>query len=145
LMKRSLIRSLRLLAQLAREPVSTDPYQAMRQSFALRETISSTLDRTQSFSDGVIFEFGPQRGAALEFREQVRRLQPQLRSLFVMRASALEYRLGLPGFEVPGDALEAQKVFDESGGHILDQLAQEIETGVPRLSSPPECLITWRA
>ena len=77
----------------------------MRQSLALRETTSTTLDQTQSLSDGVLFEFGPNREAALEFREDVRQLLPQLRTLFVMRVSALDYRLRLPRFELRADAL----------------------------------------
>jgi multidrug resistance protein MdtO len=144
LMKRSLVRSLRLLAQLAREPVLTERNKAMNQILALRETISSTLDRTQSFSDGVLFEFGAERRTALQLREHVRRLQPQLRSLFVMRISAVEYKLRLPGFEAPRAALDAQKAFDECEGRVLEQLADEIETGTPRQSSLPECLSAWR-
>lgn len=145
LMKRSLVRSLRLLAQLAREPVSKDRREAMRQSSTVRETASTTLDQTQSFSDGVLYEFGAARGPALEFREHVRRLQPQLRSLFVMRVSALDYRLHLPGFELPLDALKAQESFDERSAGILEALADELETGAERDSSPSVSLTSPRA
>jgi hypothetical protein len=80
----------------------------------------------------------------LEFREQVRRLQPQLRSLFVLRVSALDYRLRLPGFELPQDALTAQILFDECSAGVLEALADEIETGRPRHSFPYPCLASYR-
>jgi multidrug resistance protein MdtO len=145
LMKRSFVRSLRLLAQLAREPVSKDSQQALRQSSALRETTSTTLDQTQSLSDGVLFEFGPNRPAALDFRKQVRRLQPQLRSLLVMRVSALDYRLRLPGFELSEVALKVQKAFDEHSAGTLEELANEIESGAARRSTLPESRTDRRA
>lgn len=141
LMKRSLVRSFRLLAQLAQQPISEDWEQAMRQTVALRETTSATLDQTQSLSDAVLFEFGRKRAAALKFRSEVRGLQPLLRSLFVMRVSALEYRLRLPGFEVAAGALGAQRVRDERSANLLEELADQIDTGVvPRHPYLPESI-----
>jgi hypothetical protein len=109
----------------------------MRQSDALRETTSTTLDRTQSISDGVLFEFDDNRTAALNFREQVRKLLPQLRSIFVMRILALDYRLRLPALELPEDALHAQNVFDQRSADVLEGLADEIEFGeTERVTQP---------
>jgi multidrug resistance protein MdtO len=143
-MKRALVGSLRLLAKLARGPASTRQDEAIEECSALRETIYSALDQTRSLSDVILFEFGPRRPAALEFRELVRRLQPQLRALFVLRVSALDYRLRLPGFELPQDALTAQIFFDECSAGILQELADAIETGRPRQSSPRPCFATYR-
>jgi hypothetical protein len=143
-MKRALVRSLRLLAQLTRGPASTRLDEATQECSALRETIYSALDQTRSFSDGVFFEFGSGRAAALEFREQVRRLQPQLRSLFVLRVSALDYRLRLPGFELPQDALTAQILFDECSAATLEELADQIETGRPEHPPSRPCLAACR-
>jgi hypothetical protein len=98
------------------------------------------LDQTRSYADGVLFEFSRHRAAALEFREQVRRLQPQLRSLFVVRISVLEYRLHVPGFEAPEAALRAQAAFDDCSARILEGLANEIETGGARPEAPGACL-----
>jgi hypothetical protein len=67
-----------------------------------------------------------------------------LRSLFVMRVSALEYQLRLPGFEVSEDALEAQKLVDECAGGVLETLANEIETGKPRNAALAECFSSCR-
>jgi multidrug resistance protein MdtO len=140
-MRRALVRSIRLLAQLTRGPASTRQDEAVQESSALRETIYSTFDQTRALSDGVLFEFGPGRAAALEFCEQVRRLQPQLRSLFVLRISALEYRLGLPGFQLPREALTAQIRFDECEATALEELADRIESGRPGPSSPRRCIL----
>jgi multidrug resistance protein MdtO len=129
LMKRSFVRSLRLLARFVRDPVAKES--------PLRETIHAALDQTRSFSDGVLFEFGPARAAALEFREHVRRWQPQLRILFVMRISAL-------GFELPPEALKTQTLLDDCSAGTLEDLADEIETGKDRNASAPECLIAFQ-
>lgn len=139
-MKRALVRSLGLLAQMARGPASNRQGDAIEECSALRETIHSTFDQVRALSDGMVFEFGPGRAEALELRELVRRLQPQLRALFVLRVSALDYRLRLPGFELPQDALTAQILFDECSAGVLQELADAIETGRPRHSSPRPCL-----
>jgi multidrug resistance protein MdtO len=144
LMKRALARSFRLLAKLTRGPASKREADAIEECSALRETIYSTFDQTRSLSDGMLFEFGPGRAEALELRELVRHLQPQLRSLFVLRVSALDYRLRLPGFELPQDTLTAQILFDECSAGVLQELADAIETGRPRHSSLRPCLAAFR-
>ena len=45
-MKRAFVLTFRLLAQLAREPVSTDARAATERSYALRETIDTQFDHT---------------------------------------------------------------------------------------------------
>ena len=84
-MRRTFISTLRLLAQLAREPVSGDIQSAIKRGYALRETINANFDKVRSFADGVLFEFGPSRQQDLALRDHIRRWQPQLRTLFLMR------------------------------------------------------------
>src|SRR5262249_4151365 len=60
-MKRSFVLNLRLMAELARDPLSKNLRVAMARSLALRETINGSLDKTRSLADGVLFEFGPSR------------------------------------------------------------------------------------
>ena len=86
-MKRAFISTLRLLAQFAREPVSTDTRSAIRRTSALHDTINTKFDSARSLADGVLLEFGPSRRRDLALRDRIRRWQPQLRALFIMRAA----------------------------------------------------------
>ena len=125
--RKSLISSLRLLAQLAREPLSNDLRMAIRRSMALRETINGSLDTVRALADGVLFEFGPSRHRDLELRKSIRRWQPELRALFVMRLAALKYRLQLPGFELPEGVRQVQQTFDDHSARMLEEMAAWIE------------------
>jgi multidrug resistance protein MdtO len=134
-MKRTFITALRLLAQLARGPVSKDLREAIEGSYVLRETIQAQFDRVRSLADGVLFEFGPSRRSDLEFRDRIRRWQPQLRTLFVMRIASLKYRLQAPGFEVPETVSLKQQAYDEVSARVLEEIADRIEHGEPAIAS----------
>src|SRR5208283_3070385 len=71
-MRRTFISNLRLLGQLAREPLSQDRKTAIERSLALGETINANLDRVRALADGVLFEFGPSREQDLAFRDRIR-------------------------------------------------------------------------
>jgi multidrug resistance protein MdtO len=131
-MKRAFISNLRLLAQLAREPISKDVRIAIERSYVLREAINAQLDRVRSFADGVLFEFGPSRQQDLAFRDRIRRWQPQLRTLFVMRIASLKYRLQLSGFELPEAERLFQQEFDDRSAGMLEEMADWIE-GQPQV------------
>jgi multidrug resistance protein MdtO len=130
-MKKSFIASLRLLAQFVREPLVRDQKAAIERGFALRETINTNLDRVRGLADGVLFEFGPTRQQDLALRERIRKWQPQLRTLFLMRTALIKYRLRLPGFELPEAVERAQQDFDEQAARMLDAMAGRLEGGVP--------------
>jgi len=126
-MKRAFISTLRLLAQLAREPVSGDIREAIKRGYALRETINASLDKVKSLADGVLFEFGPSRQQDLALRGHIRRWQPQLRALFLMRIASLKYRLQLPGFDLPEAVRVSQREYDDRSAGMLEDIADRIE------------------
>jgi len=130
-MRRTFISNLRLIAQFARVPLSRDLKVAVGRSLALRETINANLDKVRAVADGVLFEFGPSRQKDLEFRSYIRRWQPQLRTLFVMRIAFLKYRLQLPGFELPEPVRARQQAYDEHAARILEEMADRIEHNTP--------------
>ena len=129
-MKRTFISSLRLLAQLARGPVSKDLREAIEDSYALREKINAHFDRVRSLADGLLFEFGASRRRNIELRSHIRRWQPDLRALFVMRVTFLKYRFLLPGFEMPEVIRFRQQEYDEHSARILEQLADRVEGNI---------------
>jgi multidrug resistance protein MdtO len=143
-MKKSFVSALRLLAELAREPVSGDTRVAIERSYALREAINAQFDNVRSLADGVLFEFGRSRHQNLMLREQIREWQPQLRTLFLMRIASWKYRLQLPGFELPDAMRTWQKLYDERSAGILNDLADRVEgvsqrsNAIPALGSVPD-------
>src|SRR5262249_8536758 len=100
-MRQAFAQNLRLLAQMAREPVPPIQGEALERSFFPRESINLQSDKVRSLADVVLFEFGPSRRENLQLRDYVRHAQTHLRALFVMRIASLKYRLQLPGFDLP--------------------------------------------
>jgi multidrug resistance protein MdtO len=133
-MKRRFVLNLRLLAQFAREPVSTDLRMAIARSNTLRETINAGLDKVRDLGDAIPFEFGPSRQRNLELRSEIRKWQAQLRTLFLLRISSLKYRLQFPGLELPESVLLRQRAYDDHSARILEELADCIEHDAP----PPQ-------
>jgi multidrug resistance protein MdtO len=126
-MKNTFVENLRLLAQLAREPLSTDLPIAAERIYSLRETINTHFDRVRSLADGVLFEFGPSRARDLKMRSYIRQWQPQLRTLFVMRLASLKYRLQLAGFELPESIRLRHQAYDDHSARMLEEMAERIQ------------------
>jgi multidrug resistance protein MdtO len=126
-MKKAFTSGLRLLAQLAREPLSSDLHRAVARSYSLRETINTQFDKVRSLADAVLFEFGPSRHKDLELRNFIRTWQPLLRTLFIMRIASWRYRAQVPGFEFPETIRGLQAAYDEQSAGMLEQMADWIE------------------
>ena len=126
-MRRAFISTLRLLAQFAREPISADVRSAIQRTSALHDTINTKFDNVRSLADGVLLEFRPSRRQDLALRDHIRRWQPQLRALFLMRVGSLKYRLQLPGFELPEAVIGSLETYDESSAKMLENVADQIE------------------
>ncbi|HTR37564.1 MAG TPA: FUSC family protein [Bryobacteraceae bacterium] len=137
-MRRTFLLNLRLVAQFARGPASTDLKSELGRSRVLRETINANLDKVRAVADGVFFELGPSRRRDLELRSYIRQVQPQLRTLFVMRIAFLKYRLQLPGFELPESVRLRQQVYDEVSAGLLEQTADRIDDQAPEIGSSDE-------
>jgi multidrug resistance protein MdtO len=133
-MKRKFTSILQLLAQLAREPVSKDMRIAIERSYVLRETITAHFNEARSLGGAVLFEFGPTRERDLALRRQLRRWDPQLRTLFVMRTASWKYRLQLPGFDLPEAERDLQQEFDDRSARMLEQMADRID-GQPQVKN----------
>ena len=126
-MKRVFISTLRLLAQFAREPVSADIPSATERTSALHDTINTKFDNARSLADGVLLEFGPSRRHDLAERDRIRRWQPQLRALFIMRSAFLKYRLQSPGFVLPEAVIVHLQAYDECSAQMLENIADRME------------------
>jgi multidrug resistance protein MdtO len=129
-MRRTFISNLRSLGQLVREPLPGT--EKIWRGDSLRETINTNFDKVRSMADGVLFELGPSRQGDLALRNQIRRWQPQLRTLFMTRIALVKYRLQLPGFELPEPARVAQQEFDNRLAGMLDGMADRMEGKPPQ-------------
>ncbi len=134
-MRKKFTSTLRLLAQLSREPISKNLQEATERCYSLRETISDNFDETRALADGVVFEFGPSRQRDLNLRARILRWQPQLRTLFLTRSVLWRYRVELPGFELPPPVASAQQQLDENIAIALDGMADRLD-GSPRGVAP---------
>jgi len=119
--------NLRLLAEVAREPLSSDLRVAKARIFSLRDTTTESFDSVRATADAVLLEFGASRQQNLAVRGRIQKAQPQLRTLFLTRASLWKYRAQTPGFELPREVLLAQQEFDTQSAKTLDAIADRIE------------------
>ncbi|HUO35720.1 MAG TPA: FUSC family protein [Candidatus Acidoferrum sp.] len=126
-MKKAFTSGMRLIAQLAREPVSTNLKVSMDRYFSLRETLSATFDRTRSFADGVLLEFRDTRQQDLAWRSRVLQWQPQLRTIFLAQVTLWKYRAQLRGFELPETLRTADREFEEQAAKALEDIADRLE------------------
>jgi multidrug resistance protein MdtO len=137
-MKGALISAIRLLAQLTREPSSSDIQVAIKRSYDLGEALNAQMDKVRSAADGVLFEFGPSRQQELALRDRIRRWQPHLRTLFLMRRAALRYALRLPGFELPEGGQMALREYNDHSARMLENMADRIEGREREITPEPE-------
>jgi hypothetical protein len=68
-MKKIFISNLRLLADLAREPLPGAA--GIWRNYSLRETISANFDKVKSLGDALLFELGPSREKGLALRSRI--------------------------------------------------------------------------
>ena len=137
--RRVFIHNLRLLAELALPVDVANRKESLRRAYALGQTINANFDQVRSLGDAVIFEFGASRAADLVLRNRIREWQSKLRALFLLRGAALQYRLEMPGFELPPQLESPQREFDAQMSALFDGMADRME-GVanPKTNHLPE-------
>jgi multidrug resistance protein MdtO len=126
-MKQVFASNLRWLAEFERQPLSEERKVAIERSYFLRETINTNFEKVRSLADAVLFESGPCCQQDLALRSQIRKWQPQLRMLFLIRITLFKYRLQLTGFELPAAVRASQLEFDSRLTAVLDRIADRME------------------
>jgi multidrug resistance protein MdtO len=129
-MQRSFVSALRLLAKLMM-PVSKASGATIEEAYRLSETLSTTFEELRQQADGLMLEFGNNRGRNLAARSHFLRWQLQLRIIFVTRIALLRYLLPVPGFEIPEPLLRTQKIADDQLAERLRRLADRLSDSVP--------------
>jgi multidrug resistance protein MdtO len=126
-MRRIFVANIRLLAQLTREPATTNLQEAIERSYSLRETINANFNQVRQHADGVMLEFGSSRERDLALRARLLRWQPELRLVFIAQIAIFKYRLQLPGFELPMRIQEELREFDIRRSAVLEDIADRVE------------------
>jgi multidrug resistance protein MdtO len=133
-MRATFISTLRLMARFEGEPTPEGMQAAIRRGYSLRDSIEKGFENVRALADAVLFEFGPSRERDLALRDRIRRWQPQLRVLLVLRVSLWNYRIGLSGFELPDRIRSVQREFDEVVSKAIECMSDHLEgkpTAVP--------------
>jgi multidrug resistance protein MdtO len=126
-MRKALIESLRLSAQLAREPVSADLGVATDRFFSLRDTINKTFDSERASADGVLLEFGDSRPQNLAWRNCVVQWGPQQRGIFLAQIALWRYHAQTSGNELPKSILTPLREFGDQSARMLDGMADRLD------------------
>jgi multidrug resistance protein MdtO len=122
-MREMFAESLHLMAELARPWPQGRPAD-LRKVRTLREKISANFLAVNSQADAVLFEIGRSRDQSLAVRARLRAWQPQVRSLFLLEAALLQYRLQISPQDVPAPVLRAAVHFDNELSALLEGIAR---------------------
>jgi multidrug resistance protein MdtO len=115
--------NLHLMAEYARPwPQGKPP--DLRKIRTLREKISQNFLGVNSQADAVLFEIGRSRDHSLAVRARLRAWQPQLRSMFLLEISLLQYRLQISPQDLPAPVLRAWIHFDGEVSALLEGIAR---------------------
>jgi multidrug resistance protein MdtO len=116
-------RNLEMFAQLAEELLNPDQVQAILRIRKLRDQINAGFGAVRAQSDAILFEFGPTRQQKLRIRDDVRRWQPQIRTLLQVQITAAQYLLYKPLQNMPLPIDEAGVAFEKDIAVVMRAMA----------------------
>jgi multidrug resistance protein MdtO len=130
-MQAAFARNLELFAQIAEQLVAEDQVKAILRFRILRDQINAGFEAVRAQSDGVLFEFGLDRQRKMEIREDIRRWQPILRTLLLLRMTMAQYRAQKPFKDLPTAVAEAQKTLEQDIACEMRNLANLVSGKPP--------------
>ena len=119
-------KNLNMLAEFSEQLLLEDRNQAVKRIRQLRDQINAGFSAVTAQADAVLFEFGPSRRRKLQAREDIRRWQPNLRTLFLVQLTLMQYRMQRPLKELPPEISEAQAAFETDVARVLRTMADEV-------------------
>lgn len=119
-------KNLNMLAEFSEQLLLEDRNQAVKRIRQLRDQINAGFSAVTAQADAVLFEFGPSRRRKLQAREDIRRWQPNLRTLFLVQLTLMQYRVQRPLKELPPEISEAQAAFETDVARVLRTMADEV-------------------
>jgi multidrug resistance protein MdtO len=119
-------KNLNMLAEFSEQLLLEDRNQAIKRLRQLRIQIDNGFSAVTAQGDAVLFEFGPSRRRKLQAREDIRRWQPNLRTLLLVQLSLMQFRMQRPLKEIPPEIAEAQVPFETDIAQVLRIMANEV-------------------
>ncbi len=116
-------RNLEMFAQLAEELLNEDQVQAILRIRKLRDQINAGFGAVRAQSDAIMFEFGPTRQRKLQIRDDIRRWQPQIRTLLQVQITSAQYLTYKPLKTMPQPVDEAGVAFEKDIAVVMRAMA----------------------
>jgi multidrug resistance protein MdtO len=128
-------RNLEMFAQLAEELLNEDQVQGILRIRKLRDQINAGFGAVRAQSDAILFEFGPMRQQKLQIRDNIRRWQPQIRTLLQVQITSAQYLMYKPLKSMPLPVNEAGVAFEKDIAVVMRAMAN-IVSGKPSGAVP---------
>jgi multidrug resistance protein MdtO len=119
-------KNLERLAELAEQLLEPDQVKAIKRVRVLRDQINSGFDAVRAQSDAVLFEFGPSRARKMQIRDDVRRWQPQIRTLLLVQITAIQYLALRPLSGLPEPVAAAGVSFERDAARVMRAMSLEV-------------------
>ncbi len=125
-MQRVFSQNLEMFAELAEQLLEPDQIKSILTIRRLRDQINAGFQAVQAQADAVIFEFGPDRPRKLRIRGDIRRWQPQIRTLLQLQITSWQYRVQRPVQQLPEPIAKAHIAFEKEIAVAMRSLANEV-------------------
>jgi multidrug resistance protein MdtO len=122
--------NLEMFAELTEQMLVEDRNKAVKRIRQLRDMLNAGFQAVVAQADAVLFEFGPSRRQKLKIREEIRRWQPNLRTLLLVQITAAQYRIQRP-LETPPEIADAQAAFEKDVACVARVMADEVTGKIP--------------
>jgi multidrug resistance protein MdtO len=119
-------RNLEMFAELAEQLLETDQTKAIRRVRQLRDQLNNGFAAVRAQSDAILFEFGPTRAHKLQIRDDVRRWQPQIRTLLLVQITAIQYLAQKPLTQLPEPVAAAGVAFERDVAQVMRAMANQV-------------------
>jgi len=123
--------NLNLLAEFSEQLLLEDRNLAIKRLRQLRLQINNGFQAVNAQADAILFEFGRDRRRKLTIRDDIRRWQPNLRTLVLVQLTFAQYRLQRPISTLPPDLAQAQRSFETDVARLMRAMADEVTGKVP--------------
>jgi multidrug resistance protein MdtO len=120
------IKNLDMLAELAEQLLQPDQVNAIRRVRVLRDQINSGFGAVRAQSDAVLFEFGSSRAKKMKIRDDVKRWQPQIRTLLLVQITAIQYLAQRPLSGLPEPVAAAGVSFERDAAQVMRAMSLEV-------------------
>jgi multidrug resistance protein MdtO len=124
-------KNLNMLAEFADQLLVEDRNQAIKRIRQLRDLLNAGFQAVTAQADAVLFEFGPSRRRKLQAREDIRRWQPNLRTLLMVQVTASQYRIQMPLKDTPPEIAEAHIAFEKDCSRVVRAMADLVSGKIP--------------